>query len=303
MIIVFPTFRPSSSSAGTDDLHHRRASSIRPHYALQIKSTARPIDCSLARSRSHRRASPSTLKSGKTVGGIAFTRGPLAHLLRSRFYIGEVAFKGEVLRGEQEAILDRNLFEAVQAKLDEQANSHKKTRTRSETLLTGRIFDDVGNRMSPTHARKAGVKYRYYLSSALLNGAAQRAGSVARVPAAEVEAVVVKSVREHFRSQRAIDDRTLIETHVVRTEVHTDHLIVKLVQAEAEDDDTRPETVLFGAMAENGSTRRREILIPEGTSPQANAPHTVRESSHPRWQRFICKWLPVRKSRRPYRSY
>jgi Protein of unknwon function (DUF3008) len=114
----------------------------------------------------------------------------------------------------------------------------------------------------------AGVKYRYYLSSALLNGAAQRAGSVARGPAAEVEAVVVKSVREHFRSQRAIDDRTLIETHVVRTEVHTDHLIVKLVQAEAEDDHTRPETVLSVPWQKTASTRRREILIPEGTSPQ-----------------------------------
>src|SRR5256885_1284415 len=38
-----------------------------------------------------------TLKSGAIVGGIAFTRGPLAHLLRNRFYIGEVVFKGEVL--------------------------------------------------------------------------------------------------------------------------------------------------------------------------------------------------------------
>ena len=45
-----------------------------------------------------------TLKSGKTVGGIAFTRGPLAHLLRNRFYIGEVAFKGEIFDGEQLAI-------------------------------------------------------------------------------------------------------------------------------------------------------------------------------------------------------
>src|SRR5664280_2349067 len=61
-----------------------------------------------------------TLKTGKTVGGIAFTRGPLAHLLRNRFYIGEVAFKGEILAGEQLAIIDRNLFDAVQAKLDEQ---------------------------------------------------------------------------------------------------------------------------------------------------------------------------------------
>jgi site-specific DNA recombinase len=122
--------------------------------------------------------------------------------------------------------------------------------------------------MSPTHARKAGVKYRYYLSSALLNGAAERAGSVARVPAAEIEAVVVKSVRVHVRSQRAIDDRILIETHVVRVEVHTDHLIIKLVQAEPENDDTGSETVLSVPWQKMASRRRREILIPEGPSPQ-----------------------------------
>jgi site-specific DNA recombinase len=243
------------------------AEAVRTIFRLYLKLGS--LNLLMAELRKHRIVSKTRpLKSGKTVGGIPFTRGPLAHLLRNRFYIGEVTFKGEVLWGEQEAILDRDLFEAVQAKLDEQGNNHKRTRTRSEALLTGRIFDDGGNRMSPTHARKAGVKYRYYLSSALLNGAAEHAGSVARVPAAEVEAVVVKSVREHVRTQRAIDDRILIETHVVRVEVHTDHLIIKLVQAESEDDDTRLETVLSVPWQKAVSTRRREILIPEGTSPQ-----------------------------------
>src|SRR6202522_3538215 len=51
-----------------------------------------------------------TLKTGQTVGGIPFTRGPLAHLLRNRFYIGEVAFKGEVLAGEQGGIIERDLL-------------------------------------------------------------------------------------------------------------------------------------------------------------------------------------------------
>ena len=188
------------------------AEAVRTIFRLYLKLGS--LNLLMAELRKHGIVSKTrTLKSGKTVGGIPFTRGPLAYLLRNRFYIGEVTFKGEVLRGEQEAILDRDLFKAVQAKLDEQGNNHKRTRTRSEALLTGRIFDDGGNRMSPTHARKAGVKYRYYLSSALLNGAAECAGSVARVPAAEVEAVVVKSVREHVRTQRAIDDRILIETH------------------------------------------------------------------------------------------
>ena len=75
-----------------------------------------------------------TLKTGETVGGIPFTRGPLAHLLRNRFYIGEVVFKGEVLAGEQPAILDRDLFDAVQAKLGEQATNNHRPQGRSPRL-------------------------------------------------------------------------------------------------------------------------------------------------------------------------
>ena len=124
-----------------------------------------------------------TLKTGETIGGIPFTRGPLAHLLRNRFYISEVTFKGDVLKGEQPAILDEDLFAAVQAKLDEQVNNHKATWTKSGGLLIGRLFDDRGNRMSPSHSRKGNAKYRYYLSSSLLQGKPANAGSVRRVPA------------------------------------------------------------------------------------------------------------------------
>ena len=69
---------------------------------------------------------------------------------------------------------------------------------KSEALLVGRIFDDRGNRMSPSHARKRGIKYRYYLSATLIQGRAERAGSICRVPAGEIEVLVIKSVREHL---------------------------------------------------------------------------------------------------------
>src|SRR2546429_3022448 len=76
-----------------------------------------------------------SLSNGRTVGGIPFTGGPLAHLLRNRFYIGEVAYKGEIFPGEQPAILDRDLFDAVQAKLDNQRVSHAVSQSKSEALL------------------------------------------------------------------------------------------------------------------------------------------------------------------------
>src|SRR3979409_1529688 len=160
-----------------------------------------------------------SLKTGRTVGGIPFTRGPLAHFLRNRFYIGEVVFKGEVFPGEQPAILDRDLFDAVQAKLNDQMNNHTAARAKSDSLLIGRIYDDRGNRMSPSHARKGGIKYRYYLSSPLLHGQPGRVGSVRRVPAAEVEALVECAVREHLGDPTESEDRDLIRNHAVRVEV------------------------------------------------------------------------------------
>src|SRR5436853_2604547 len=173
-----------------------------------------------------------TLKTGEVVGGIPFTRGPLAHLLRNRFYIGEVVFKGEVLQGEQPAIIDRDLFDAVQAKLTEQLNNHTTTRRKSEALLVGRIFDDRGNRMSPSHARKRGVKYRYYLSSAMLEGRPDHSGSIRRVPAAEIEALGIRSVPEHLELSDSIDDKTLVGTHIERVAIKSDQLVIQLSEAQ-----------------------------------------------------------------------
>jgi site-specific DNA recombinase len=211
-----------------------------------------------------------TLKTGKTVGGIPFTRGPLAHLLRNRFYIGEVAFKGEVWRGEQAAIVDRTLFEAVQAKLNEQVHSYKVSRTSTPALLAGRIHDDRGNRMSPTHARKRGTRYRYYLSSRLLHGEPGSAGSVRRVPAAEVETLVVKAVRDHVKPTLCTNDRSLIETHVRRIEVQPEQLVIRLAAEEA------PERAGAGTLQipwrKTPSPRRRELLLPGHVLPEQARP-------------------------------
>src|SRR5271166_88211 len=105
---------------------------------------------------------PRQLTNGRTVAAGCYRIGPLAHLLKNRFYIGEVVYRGEVHQGEHEPILERELFEAVQALLKEKAVERSTTRASSPSLLTGRIFDDRNNPMTPTHANKKGVRYRYY---------------------------------------------------------------------------------------------------------------------------------------------
>jgi hypothetical protein len=210
-----------------------------------------------------------TLKSGATVGGIPFTRGPLAHLLRNRFYIGEVTFKGEVLAGEQPAIVDRGLFDAVQVRLSEQLNNHKTARMKSEALLAGRLFDDRGNRMTPSHVRKRGIKYRYYLSSALLQGQPERAGAVSRIPAAEIEGLVVRSVRDHLNQSEEMEDAVLINTHVVRIEVQSDRLVIELTNGKGVGSKRwRSRNTLKVPWHKTPLRRRREILVPVSVPPQ-----------------------------------
>jgi hypothetical protein len=64
----------------------------------------------------------------------------------------------------------------------------------SDALLAGKLFDDRGNRMSPSHATKSGRRWRYYVSQAVLQGRKHEAGSVARAPALEIERLVAEAV-------------------------------------------------------------------------------------------------------------
>ena len=214
-----------------------------------------------------------TLKTGKRVGGVPFARGGLSYLLRNRFYLGEVAFEGEVLPGEQPAILDRELFDAVQVKLSEQNNNRQTLRTSSSALLTGRLFDDRGHGMTPSHTCKQGVRYRYYLSSALLQGDGKRSGSVRRVAATEIENLVIQSVRDHVKPPEPIDDRGLVDAYVARVEIRLDQLIVELNETAAANG-SQPEgtNTLHIPWTKALPTRRREILLPADASQQHRLP-------------------------------
>ena len=214
-----------------------------------------------------------TLKTGKTVGGVPFTRGSLSYLLRNRFYLGEVVFKSEVLPGEQPAILDRGLFDAVQAKLSEQKINHRTSRRNSDALLMGRLFDDHGNRMTPTYTSKHGVRHRYYLSSTLLQGQVERSGSVRRIAATEIENLVIQSVRDHVKPVEAIDDHSLVNAHIARVDVRPNQLVVKLLQTEAANGGQSNGTnMLHIPWSKTPPTRRREILLPANLSLQRPRP-------------------------------
>jgi site-specific DNA recombinase len=181
-----------------------------------VRALAEDLDCRGIRTK------PRALASGRSNGGIRFGVGPLAYMLKNRFYVGELVYRGETHRGEHEPIVEVQLFEAVQAKLNGAAVDRQLRLKSSPALLAGRIFDDRGSRMTPTHTNKLGGRYRYYVSHPLMPKRRLEAGNVARVPAPEIEAVVIDAVREHFEADdngsqpSASAGRDLVERHIER---------------------------------------------------------------------------------------
>jgi DNA invertase Pin-like site-specific DNA recombinase len=216
-----------------------------------------------------------SLATGMTRGGIPFGRGSLFYLLRNRFYIGQVTYKDEILPGEQPAILDRALFDAVQQRLTDQWTTRSTTRNASAHLLTGLLFDDAGHRMVPTHATKAGIRYRYYVSLPHLHGESKTAsvGSVSRIPAAEIEDIVVKTINAHLiacgerpaSGAANIGDGKVITERVARIDVHEDRLVIHLQSVDGEEAPA-DENVISIPWQKPPSRRFRQILIPHGVA-------------------------------------
>jgi hypothetical protein len=141
---------------------------------------------------------------GRTSGGGRFGVGALSHFLKNRVYIGEIFYRGEIHAGEHEPILDRSTFEQVQKKLSANNVERQLKLKGSRSPLVGRIFDDRGNRMLPTHTVKNGVRYRYYVSSAIQQKRDSDVGSVSRVPAPEIENLTIQAVWEFCKTDAAI---------------------------------------------------------------------------------------------------
>ncbi|WP_420346172.1 recombinase family protein [Pelagibius sp.] len=124
-------------------------------------------------------------------GGCPLSRGYIYKLLGNPLYIGRIPHKGTSYEGQHPAIIDPGTWEAVQAKLANGAQERRSgTRAAEPSLLAGMLYDDRGNRLSPSHAVKKGVRYRYYVSQALLQQRDDAAGAVVRISAREIEELI-----------------------------------------------------------------------------------------------------------------
>ncbi len=207
-------------------------------------------------------------KNGIKSGGESFSRGALYTLLGNPIYIGEVRHKGTRHPGLHEPIIERTVWE----KTDELLHAHA-ARARGQTTksmsspLAGKLFDETGRPLTPSHAVKGKRRYRYYVSRSLITGKANQSGTGWRIPAAEIERSVASA------ASMILDERTAIVADIGQSDWDATQIKSTLDAASAWSRRLRSETEAaeaLGLLVDRVELRedgiRLSIKLPVGSS-------------------------------------
>ena len=156
-----------------------------------VKSAADDLDL---RSK-QRMASDGTL-----TGGVALDRGHIHHLLTNPIYAGRIRHKDKVHDGQHDAIIEPYRWDRIQQALQDGATKGRARKTtKQRSLLCGKIFDEIGDRLTPSHSKtKAGTRLRYYVSHRLIKNSGETNKDGWRLPAEELEQKVAHVLRRHI---------------------------------------------------------------------------------------------------------
>jgi hypothetical protein len=208
-----------------------------------------------------------TSSTGRTWGGINCSRGALYWLLRP-VYVGQVAHKGQIYEGRQQAIVDREVWDKAQEILAAKRTARERRPiTPGGKPLAGRLFDDRGNAMGPTYSvGREGRRYSYYVSQALLQNEKARAGSITRVPAAEIEELVLKPVGS-VDSDEAGSPEEALRTRVESVIVRADRVeIVKALKDDASDEPADAPATRTVVVVAKLTLRNRARILDDGSA-------------------------------------
>ena len=134
-------------------------------------------------------------------GNKPFSRGHLYRILGNPIYVGIVPHRGEAHPGQHPAIVEEALWNEVQERLKANRQGQKtQSHAANPSLLSGKLFDDTGRRLIPSHTRKGNKRYRYYVTPA------DAPGEPVRLPAGEIEQLVVKAIVQWASSEKDVLD-------------------------------------------------------------------------------------------------
>lgn len=148
------------------------------------------------RSKRHR------FRSGRVQGGNAFSNGQTHKILTNPVYRGQIRHKDKLWPGRHAAIIDDALWERVQSGL-QRASRRPRGRGRRDdpALLIGKLRDETGDRLTPTHSLKAGRRHRYYISNRLITGGPDPTGW--RLPAGRLEGLIAELIAKYLEAAAA----------------------------------------------------------------------------------------------------
>jgi site-specific DNA recombinase len=140
----------------------------------------------------------------RTKGGKPVDKGYLYRMFGNRVYLGEAVHKGIAYPGEHAAIIERQLWDRVHEIVGESPRKRAmRTRAQTPALLKGLIFGPTGAAMTPSHTRRNGKLYRYYVSTDVLKRDADTC-PIRRVPAGEIETAVINQLRGLLRAPEMV---------------------------------------------------------------------------------------------------
>ena len=159
-----------------------------------VRAVCAEADAWQLRSRSR------TTREGKQTGGNAFSRGHIHHLLTNPIYAGRIRHKAKVHDGQHAAIIDPERWDRIQQHLQDGATKGRARKTaKQQSWLCVKIFDEMGDRLTPSHIKtKAGVRLRYYVSHRLIKNSGETNKDGWRLPAEELEQKAAHVIRQHL---------------------------------------------------------------------------------------------------------
>ncbi|MEQ9488516.1 MAG: recombinase family protein [Alphaproteobacteria bacterium] len=167
-------------------------------------------------------------KTGRQTGGVPFTRGHLYRILSNPIYIGDMPHKDEVYPGEHEAIITRERFDRVQAKLSGQAIArHSQSNAPSPSLLKGLLFDATGDALHVIQAAKRSKRYRYYVSARRVYDPDNNPDGL-RLPAEDIESLVNDAVNEFLSDYDELEECIGDQVYESEAQVRLDNMREKL---------------------------------------------------------------------------
>jgi len=211
-------------------------------------------------------------KNGKRSGGNSFFRGALYALLSNPIYLGQIRHKGIRHPGLHEAIVDRELWDKTELLLRSRAMRRVPRAMKSAASpLTGKLFDESGLSLTPSHAVKGERRYRYYMSRSLNKGTANSTGPGWRLPAPEIERTVAAAVCNILNDQGAI----ATAAHAIEL---PDHRLPSIfLEAEAWSKRLRSEVDAEAALY---ALVDRVDLIDTGIRVSLKLPNSITEEQH-----------------------